>query len=339
MLVAEGRLAPADGGYVPAGDLTNLAVPETLHALIAARLDALPPPERSLIQDAAVLGQSFTVDGLAAASGQDRTPGGGAVPGAHEAGTARPERRPAVGRARPGGVRPGAHPRGRLRHPLPARPSVAPPGCRPVLRVPGRGRAGRGAWRRTTSRPIARRRTIPTAGRWRRRRRSPCGQPRRGPSSLGSHDQAVRFLVEAIEVTDDPAEIAELLERAGEAAVHVAAMDQAEPLLRDAIRRREALGRSFRAARATALLAQGFVKRLSVGGRCRPSSSRRSRRMATSSTTRRSLAIEHQLARGYWFAGRHRQGHRLRRSRHRARGTHRGRRADRRLPDHEGWIA
>ena len=40
MLVAEGRLVPADGGYVPSGDLTNLAVPETLHALIAARLDA-----------------------------------------------------------------------------------------------------------------------------------------------------------------------------------------------------------------------------------------------------------------------------------------------------------
>ena len=41
MLVAEGRLVPADGGYAPTGDLTNLAVPETLHALIAARLDAL----------------------------------------------------------------------------------------------------------------------------------------------------------------------------------------------------------------------------------------------------------------------------------------------------------
>src|SRR6185503_19411906 len=66
MLVAEG------GGYTPSGDLTNLAVPETLHALIAARLDALPAPERALIQDAAVLGQSFTVDGLAAVSGQDR---------------------------------------------------------------------------------------------------------------------------------------------------------------------------------------------------------------------------------------------------------------------------
>ena len=72
MLVAEGRLVAADGGYAPAGDLTNLAVPETLHALIAARLDALPGAERSVIQDAAVLGQSFTLDGLAAVSSLDR---------------------------------------------------------------------------------------------------------------------------------------------------------------------------------------------------------------------------------------------------------------------------
>ena len=43
-------------------------MPETLHALIAARLDALEPVERSLIQDGAVLGQSFTVAALAAVS-------------------------------------------------------------------------------------------------------------------------------------------------------------------------------------------------------------------------------------------------------------------------------
>src|SRR6185436_8736083 len=78
-------------------------------------------------------------------------------------------------------------------------------------------------------------------------------------SSLGSHDQAVRFLVEAIEVTDDPAEIAELLERAGEAAAHGADIEQAETLLRDAIARREELGDRSGAARATALLGQGMV--------------------------------------------------------------------------------
>ena len=70
MLVADGRLRPrADGGYEPAGELGELAVPGTLHALIAARLDALDAGDRSLLQDAAVLGQSFTADALAAVSG------------------------------------------------------------------------------------------------------------------------------------------------------------------------------------------------------------------------------------------------------------------------------
>ena len=50
----------ADGVYVPTGDLTSLAIPDTLTALIAARLDALDPLDRGLLLDAAVLGQSFT---------------------------------------------------------------------------------------------------------------------------------------------------------------------------------------------------------------------------------------------------------------------------------------
>ena len=70
MLVADNRLTPIEGGrFEPAGELGELAIPETLHALIAARLDGLDPAERGLIQDAAVLGQSFTRAGLAAVAG------------------------------------------------------------------------------------------------------------------------------------------------------------------------------------------------------------------------------------------------------------------------------
>ncbi len=69
MLIADGRLQAHDGTYVPVGDLTALAVPETLTALIASRLDGLERPERSLVYDAAVLGQSFTPAALAAVSG------------------------------------------------------------------------------------------------------------------------------------------------------------------------------------------------------------------------------------------------------------------------------
>jgi len=70
MLLNEGRLKEEDGVYQPVGDLTALEVPNTLHALIAARLDALDPADRSVLQDAAVLGHTFTLAALAAVSGQ-----------------------------------------------------------------------------------------------------------------------------------------------------------------------------------------------------------------------------------------------------------------------------
>ncbi len=72
MLVADGRLVERPGGgYDPAGDLGELAVPNTLHALIAARLDGLDAADRALLQDAAILGQSFHLDALSAVAGLD----------------------------------------------------------------------------------------------------------------------------------------------------------------------------------------------------------------------------------------------------------------------------
>jgi class 3 adenylate cyclase/tetratricopeptide (TPR) repeat protein len=68
-LIADGRLALEGGVYRLVGHLATLAVPETLTALIASRLDGLEPSDRGLICDAAVLGQSFTLSGLAAVSG------------------------------------------------------------------------------------------------------------------------------------------------------------------------------------------------------------------------------------------------------------------------------
>ena len=69
MLLAQGRLVREGDAYRPTGDIDDLAVPETLTALIAARLDGLEPAERALVEDAAVLGQSFTMAGLSAVSG------------------------------------------------------------------------------------------------------------------------------------------------------------------------------------------------------------------------------------------------------------------------------
>jgi predicted ATPase/class 3 adenylate cyclase len=69
MLIDRGVLVRDDGAYRLEGSADTLEVPETLQALIAARLDGLPQEERRLLQDAAVLGRTFTLQGLAAITG------------------------------------------------------------------------------------------------------------------------------------------------------------------------------------------------------------------------------------------------------------------------------
>ena len=69
MLVDRGQLIECDGALSVTGTLGALEIPDTLHALIASRLDGVPPEERSLLQNAAVLGQSFSIPALAAVSG------------------------------------------------------------------------------------------------------------------------------------------------------------------------------------------------------------------------------------------------------------------------------
>ena len=79
MLLAQGQLVLEDGAYRPAGDLGEIAVPQTLTSLIAARLDGLEAGDRALLEDAAVLGQSFTLAGLSAISGVGRDRPGAAA--------------------------------------------------------------------------------------------------------------------------------------------------------------------------------------------------------------------------------------------------------------------
>jgi len=74
MLVADGRLTAAgEGTFRPTGDLGELAIPDSLRSLVAARLDGLDDADRALLQDAAVLGKTFAADALAAIYGQDTT--------------------------------------------------------------------------------------------------------------------------------------------------------------------------------------------------------------------------------------------------------------------------
>jgi tetratricopeptide (TPR) repeat protein len=69
MLLDRGLLVEEGGVYRPTGTVGDLEVPETLQGLIAARLDGLGADERRLLQDASVLGKTFTKEALAAVSG------------------------------------------------------------------------------------------------------------------------------------------------------------------------------------------------------------------------------------------------------------------------------
>jgi class 3 adenylate cyclase/tetratricopeptide (TPR) repeat protein len=67
-LIDRDLVVPLDGRYVVADsavvDLATIGAPASLHALIAARLDALDPAERRVLTDASVLGESFTREGI-----------------------------------------------------------------------------------------------------------------------------------------------------------------------------------------------------------------------------------------------------------------------------------
>ena len=69
MLLDRGILVRDENRYRVAGEVEALEVPETLQALIAARLDGLSVDERRAVQQASVLGRTFTRRGLAAVSG------------------------------------------------------------------------------------------------------------------------------------------------------------------------------------------------------------------------------------------------------------------------------
>ena len=67
-LIDRDIVQPIEGVYRLVGDIGELAVPNTLHALLAARLDALDPGVRRLVSDAAVLGTTFPAEALIAVS-------------------------------------------------------------------------------------------------------------------------------------------------------------------------------------------------------------------------------------------------------------------------------
>ena len=72
-LIDRDIVRPVEGVYRLTGDIGQLVVPDSLHGLLAARLDALDPGLRRLVADAAVLGTTFPAEALIAVSGQGET--------------------------------------------------------------------------------------------------------------------------------------------------------------------------------------------------------------------------------------------------------------------------
>ncbi len=68
-LIDQGVVERDGPAYRLVQDLGALSVPGSLHALLAARLDALPAEVRTLVADASVLGTTFPKDALVAVSG------------------------------------------------------------------------------------------------------------------------------------------------------------------------------------------------------------------------------------------------------------------------------
>ena len=66
MLVDDGSIRQEDGRWVTKGELQDIALPPTIHALLTARLDLLSPELRAVVGPASVIGLTFAVDALAA---------------------------------------------------------------------------------------------------------------------------------------------------------------------------------------------------------------------------------------------------------------------------------
>jgi class 3 adenylate cyclase/tetratricopeptide (TPR) repeat protein len=258
MLVAQGRVTVAEGVYRPVGDLTNLAVPETLTALIASRLDGLAPDDRALVSDTAVLGQSFTLAALAAVSGvagAELEPRLRALVRRELLTLDADPRSPELGQyafvqalIREVAYNTLAKKDRRFRHLAAARyfeglgsEELAGALAGHYLAAHQNAAEGPEADALAAQARIALRAAAARA------------------AALGSHDQAVGFLRQALTVTTDPAEEAELLERAAESATAAAHHDQAEELARRALERRRELGDRPAIAQAAATLGRALL--------------------------------------------------------------------------------
>jgi class 3 adenylate cyclase/tetratricopeptide (TPR) repeat protein len=77
MLVDDGALAQEEGRWVARGDVSRVGAPETVQAVIAARLDRLDPTDRDVLQRASVVGEVFWWGAVADLSAESHAVGVG----------------------------------------------------------------------------------------------------------------------------------------------------------------------------------------------------------------------------------------------------------------------
>jgi tetratricopeptide (TPR) repeat protein len=258
MLVADGKLIESEGVYRPVGDISTLAVPETLTALIAARLDGLEKGDRDLLQHGAVLGQSFTVDALAGLTGMEPDqlePRLRAMTkrevlrfDAHPRSPERGQYAFVQSLIREVAYNTLAKPDRRIRHLAAARyfeglggDELAGALARHYLAAYENSPAGPEADALAAQARIALR-----------------GAGERAVA-LGSHEQAAAYFDQAIEVTTDPSEQADLLIKAGDSLVAINFFAEADRRLERAVELRRQQGDATALATAITALARSYL--------------------------------------------------------------------------------
>jgi class 3 adenylate cyclase/tetratricopeptide (TPR) repeat protein len=79
MLIDDGLLVRADGGWTPTADLAAVPVPTSIATLLSARMEQLDREERAVVGRASVIGQTFYRDAVAELSDADRAAVGGSL--------------------------------------------------------------------------------------------------------------------------------------------------------------------------------------------------------------------------------------------------------------------
>ncbi|HXF57581.1 MAG TPA: AAA family ATPase [Actinomycetota bacterium] len=263
MLLDRGLLVEEGGRYRAVGPVETLEVPETLHALIAARLDGLAPAERKVVQDASLVGKTFTAEALAELSGlsvAELEPLLTSLVRKEVFGVQADPRSPERGQygflqdlVRRVAYETLSKRERKARHLAVARRLEAAGSSEEEELVQIAASHYLEAYRLAPD--------APDAAEVRARARRALVRAGQRAASLAAPDRARSYFEEALALTDDPMERAELAERAGQAALGAGREELAAAHFEEAVRTFEAAGRLHHAARASARRAEVLWRR------------------------------------------------------------------------------